>query len=135
MIAKCFGANNQVICLPTRILLSSGERCEAQWLSSAANGDTRGALDTLKTAVRLELENRARLQEQAEAATETASRNEAPSREWITGVVTRVRSAYDAAIQRGAVWCPICERLPVDPKSISQKIKSYQESHGNGSVN
>ena len=114
------------------------ERCEASWLSCASNGDIRAGLDVLKTAVRLELENRARILAKQEAVTETAT-NAGPGVEHLDSIVRRYRAAqlelHTEALAGGEIDCPLCGTSTIKPSRIAERLRAYEEYNAGKATN
>jgi hypothetical protein len=115
------------------------ERCEAQWLAAASNGDGRSALDCLKTAVRLEVDRHSRLLEKQEKLVEADSsdpeKSGAPSVEWLDMTVRKVRESRARDLQNGYVVCPICSFGRVHPKHIVERLQLLKAENNEHSSN
>jgi hypothetical protein len=90
-------------------------RAEQSWLGAVATGDARGALDVLKSQIRLALDLHSRLIEKAEQATEAAKVDNKNTPEHIDELLRLYREKQDARqqkeadlIARGYVRCPLC---------------------------
>lgn len=90
-------------------------RAEQSWLGAVATGDARGALDVLKSQIRLALDLHSRLIEKAEQATEAAKVDNKNTPEHIDELLRLYREKKDARLQResklkesGYIPCPLC---------------------------
>jgi hypothetical protein len=112
------------------------ERAEQSWLAAAATGDSRAALDVLKSQIRLELERHSRIQEKQETAAETAVTDSAPTPEQFAAIKSKVDGVFSEMLKRGFVSCPVCGGpRPIDPQIIPARIKNWQESHADSNLN
>jgi hypothetical protein len=116
------------------------ERCEAQWLASVAGGDGKAALDALKTAVRLELENRSRIQEKQEQTAEAAKVDDKNTPQAIDEMLRLYREKQDARMQReselrekGYISCPLCgsDKNLIHPSGIAVLWKPVKQIYDN----
>lgn len=97
-----------------RRLAELAERAEQSWLSAAAIGDSKAALDVLKSQIRLEVDQHKRLLQKAEQVIETEDASKVTP-EKIDGLLKIYRQKKDARLQReadlvarGFVRCPLC---------------------------
>ena len=97
-----------------RRLAELAERAEQSWLSAAAVGDSKAALDVLKSQIRLEVDQHKRLLQKAEQVIETEDASKVTP-EKIDGLLKiyeqkkaeRKKRERDLA-SRGFVVCPLC---------------------------
>ena len=97
-----------------RRLAELAERAEQSWLSAAAVGDSKAALDVLKSQIRLEVDQHKRLLQKAEQVIETEDASKVTP-EKIDGLLKiyrqkkaeREKRGRDLAF-RGFVRCPLC---------------------------
>lgn len=108
-------------------LTELANRAEESWIAAAASGDSRAALDVLKSQIRLSLDMHSRLLEKQEAAAEKAEENDAPSPAQLDAIVKRVRAAREAAVAAGAIWCPLCSRTPISLAELAGRFPEAQQ--------
>jgi hypothetical protein len=112
------------------------DRCEQLFHSLAASGDAKGASNIL--AIQARLATAAVQREEAEQQEIDADVNDplkAPSPEYMNWIKNKVHDAYERAVTAGGmVWCPIGCGRPVNPLTIPERIRIYQESYAHDSA-
>jgi len=114
-------------------------RLEQQYAAAIACADGKLGVDILKTLSRVEAERHHRIvdRRQAEIDNNTSDpiKSGAPSPAFLDYVKTKVHNAYNQAVETGGmVWCPMGCGRPVNPQTIPERIRLYQESHGHDSI-
>lgn len=107
-------------------LKTLSQRVEAAYLTSSAEGDTRGILEALKLSVRLATEHRERIigqqEQQQQAAASSADGKNTP--EYHDGLLKRYRENVRQRLAEGRVICPCCHsdlKMPF-PHEIKERL-------------
>jgi hypothetical protein len=118
--------------LPENKLEILFDRCEALYSALAGNGDIRGAGEILKVQTRLATTLAEREEsKQQEIDADANDPLKAPSPEYMNWIKNKVHEAYERAVTAGGmIWCPMGCGRPVNPQTIPERIRIYQEAHG-----
>lgn len=125
--------------LSDRRLAALADQLRSQYAGACSTGDNRVALDCTKTLTRIESERHRRIidRKQAEVDADASDPIKAgtPSPAYLDYVKNKVRNAYASQIaMHGWVWCPMGCGRPVNPQTIPERIRIYQETHDNSSA-
>jgi hypothetical protein len=113
-----------------RRLAELSERAEQSWLAAATSGDSKNALDILKSQLRLELDRHKRLVEQSEQAlVEAAKASDKDSPEYLDNLVRRYeahKTEREKTVMKarasGHVDCPVCGSALIDPSVVAERM-------------
>jgi hypothetical protein len=125
--------------LSDRRLAALADQLRSQYAAACSAGDNRVALDCTKALTRIESERHRRIidRKQAEADADASDPIKAgtPSPAYLDYIKNKVRNAYASQIAtHGWVWCPMGCGRPVNPQTIPERIRIYQETHDNSSA-
>jgi hypothetical protein len=108
------------------------QRAEQSWLAAAASGDARGALDILKSQIRLEVDRHSRLLEQEQISTvqndSSRSLTVADLDEMLHEAREQSEQRLADAVSRGEILCPVCGQSSVHPSVTAERMRAYGES-------
>jgi hypothetical protein len=76
------------------------ERSEAAWVAASAQGDTKSAIDALRSGVRAELEHHRRLEKQERTAVAETSADGQPTLESLDALLRETSTQFES--------CPVC---------------------------